>query len=159
MAIETQAIRVLILDDSQNNAERLVSVLRNAGHATRAHRISSVEDLHESLQQSWDLCLACPETSFMSAQDACLLISQSYDVPFILLSDQDDSETRTNALRAGMQDVVLASNDALLVLVVKRELANLSARRQRRDRKSTRLNSSHVKISYAVFCLKKKLGV
>src|SRR5690606_40846145 len=29
-------------------------------------------------------------------------------------------------------------------------------RRQRGDRKSTRLNSSHVKISYAVFCLKKK---
>src|SRR5690606_41301393 len=27
---------------------------------------------------------------------------------------------------------------------------------QIRDRKSTRLNSSHVKISYAVFCLKKK---
>src|SRR5690606_40852963 len=32
-----------------------------------------------------------------------------------------------------------------------------SARRaQRLDRKSTRLNSSHVKISYAVFCLKKQ---
>src|SRR5690606_40164892 len=29
-------------------------------------------------------------------------------------------------------------------------------RHRRRDRKSTRLNSSHVKISYAVFCLKKK---
>src|SRR5690606_41915171 len=29
-------------------------------------------------------------------------------------------------------------------------------RRPGRDRKSTRLNSSHVKISYAVFCLKKK---
>src|SRR5690606_18712456 len=27
-----------------------------------------------------------------------------------------------------------------------------------RDRKSTRLNSSHVKISYAVFCLKKKIN-
>src|SRR5438067_6611731 len=27
---------------------------------------------------------------------------------------------------------------------------------QNRDRKSTRLNSSHVSISYAVFCLKKK---
>src|SRR5690554_7407053 len=26
------------------------------------------------------------------------------------------------------------------------------------DRKSTRLNSSHVRISYAVFCLKKKLS-
>src|SRR2546430_4286300 len=28
--------------------------------------------------------------------------------------------------------------------------------RSRRDRKSTRLNSSHSQISYAVFCLKKK---
>src|SRR5207302_11059641 len=31
-----------------------------------------------------------------------------------------------------------------------------SSREDREDRKSTRLNSSHVKISYAVFCLKKK---
>src|SRR5204863_2088255 len=30
------------------------------------------------------------------------------------------------------------------------------AHRWPRDRKSTRLNSSHVEISYAVFCLKKK---
>src|SRR5690554_7620371 len=29
-------------------------------------------------------------------------------------------------------------------------------RREIEDRKSTRLNSSHVRISYAVFCLKKK---
>src|SRR5438477_9656404 len=29
--------------------------------------------------------------------------------------------------------------------------------RARRDRKSTRLNSSHMSISYAVFCLKKKI--
>src|SRR5688500_19284778 len=31
------------------------------------------------------------------------------------------------------------------------------ARVQRLDRKSTRLNSSHLVISYAVFCLKKKI--
>src|SRR5215475_15543332 len=34
--------------------------------------------------------------------------------------------------------------------------ANRQQRDQPEDRKSTRLNSSHVKISYAVFCLKKK---
>src|SRR3989442_11679153 len=37
----------------------------------------------------------------------------------------------------------LVNNRRLVVLLV-------------RDRKSTRLNSSHVRISYAVFCLKKK---
>src|SRR2546427_4945623 len=34
--------------------------------------------------------------------------------------------------------------------------AGARERREDRDRKSTRLNSSHSQISYAVFCLKKK---
>src|SRR5690606_42108992 len=34
--------------------------------------------------------------------------------------------------------------------------ARIGELRRKLDRKSTRLNSSHVKISYAVFCLKKK---
>src|SRR5947199_1926907 len=36
---------------------------------------------------------------------------------------------------------------------------DLVALRHRRDRKSTRLNSSHLGISYAVFCLKKKTNL
>src|SRR5262245_63038505 len=35
-------------------------------------------------------------------------------------------------------------------------LGRRARRRRRPDRKSTRLNSSHLGISYAVFCLKKK---
>src|SRR5947199_1494468 len=43
-------------------------------------------------------------------------------------------------------------------LAVRQEILELldPATRLRRDRKSTRLNSSHLGISYAVFCLKKK---
>src|SRR5690606_41919393 len=37
-----------------------------------------------------------------------------------------------------------------------RERRRAGGLERRRDRKSTRLNSSHVKTSYAVFCLKKK---
>src|SRR5690606_42058705 len=36
-------------------------------------------------------------------------------------------------------------------------LLNRRIKRDITDRKSTRLNSSHAKISYAVFCLKKKI--
>mgnify|MGYP000515274402 CR=1 FL=1 len=36
------------------------------------------------------------------------------------------------------------------------EKANMTMEQVDADRKSTRLNSSHVSISYAVFCLKKK---
>src|SRR6267378_8084534 len=41
-------------------------------------------------------------------------------------------------------------------LVVQDHLARDDALLEPLDRKSTRLNSSHVEISYAVFCLKKK---
>src|SRR5690349_22776322 len=45
--------------------------------------------------------------------------------------------------------------EALARLLAELALRDLGAE-QRGDRKSTRLNSSHVEISYAVFCLKKK---
>src|SRR2546430_6461579 len=41
-------------------------------------------------------------------------------------------------------------------LTLRRTHAALGARDKDLDRKSTRLNSSHSQISYAVFCLKKK---
>src|SRR5690606_41930850 len=44
----------------------------------------------------------------------------------------------------------------VLVVLPERRLVGGGVDRLRQDRKSTRLNSSHVKISYAVFCLKKK---
>src|SRR5690606_41558495 len=43
-----------------------------------------------------------------------------------------------------------------LPLALHRRLDRLHRLRGGRDRKSTRLNSSHVKISYAVVCLKQK---
>src|SRR3989442_13382534 len=41
-------------------------------------------------------------------------------------------------------------------VVVTSSIAHMSGKIDWEDRKSTRLNSSHVRISYAVFCLKKK---
>src|SRR5256885_11768274 len=54
--------------------------------------------------------------------------------------------------------VVLVDHDPLrLAEIVERRVLELQAHLFRnQDRKSTRLNSSHLVISYAVFCLKKK---
>src|SRR5438309_8985397 len=58
------------------------------------------------------------------------------------------------ALQQGSLDLTLRSPDVgeLVAAFVPVAAAGASAR----DRKSTRLNSSHSSISYAVFCLKKK---
>src|SRR5690606_41260367 len=55
--------------------------------------------------------------------------------------------------------VILNASCHLRQVLLGRALAAQEARHELApgaDRKSTRLNSSHVKISYAVFCLKKK---
>src|SRR6266511_1447184 len=63
-----------------------------------------------------------------------------------------ESISRTIKHKAGV-DLVIAPRryvlDTILATAAQRAGAQV-------DRKSTRLNSSHVKISYAVFCLKKK---
>src|SRR2546426_1843173 len=46
-----------------------------------------------------------------------------------------------------------------LLGLARRRVAVHQSRHLARDRKSTRLNSSHLVISYAVFCLKKKKNI
>src|SRR5207253_3379023 len=66
-------------------------------------------------------------------------------------SDLEDAHEPAEAVRAYDQVLKLRAKDPEAVAGRKR----LGVLRSK-DRKSTRLNSSHVAISYAVFCLKKK---
>src|SRR5690606_42153444 len=59
------------------------------------------------------------------------LIPQTGEVPVLIMTSYASVRSAVDSLKAGAIDYI--------------------------DRKSTRLNSSHVKISYAVFCLKKKI--
>src|SRR5690606_2006096 len=62
--------------------------------------------------------------------------------------------TEKGAKRALMLPVSAPFHSSLMAPAAERMREALAS--VERDRKSTRLNSSHVKISYAVFCLKKK---
>src|SRR2546430_10479570 len=61
----------------------------------------------------------------------------------------DNDPERIASLKAGVVPIYEPHLDTMLA-------ANCQAKRLSLDRKSTRLNSSHSQISYAVFCLKKK---
>src|SRR5690349_21967187 len=66
-----------------------------------------------------------------------------------------DLRSRSNA--QDLHDLVAVElGPQPLQVLLRRELGDPPFQRVVRDRKSTRLNSSHVEISYAVFCLKKK---
>lgn len=133
MAIEKKTIRLLILEDSQNEAERLVSLFRNAGRATRVHRVTSSDNLAEALQQSWDLLISAPSSEHLEPSEAINAIRrQAKDIPVIQLVDGNDSDSITEALMLGAQDALPQGEDERLILVANRELANLEQRRARR---------------------------
>src|SRR5205085_6702177 len=66
---------------------------------------------------------------------------------------------RYDAGRARVLDLMRRAPDApnaTMDALIAESLIDFAAAGVERDRKSTRLNSSHSQISYAVFCLKKK---
>ncbi len=133
MVTDRKTIRLLILEDSQNEAERIVSLFRNAGHATRVHRVTSLDDLNEALKSTWDLCIAAPSSENLEPLTALQTIQRAArDISFIQLNEDNSADLRTEMLEVGAQDSIPQSEDELLILVAKRELANLEERRQRR---------------------------
>lgn len=133
MSKEDDIVHLLLLTETQNEGEQLVSLLRNRGHATRAHHISSGEDLQNNLQgKEWDLLLAQSEAHGMTAQGCIEAIRKSgKQFPMIILSPAGDSDTITAGLQLGASDVVPAGEDERLSLVIQRELAALGDRKKR----------------------------
>ncbi len=139
MQKKNATVHLLILDPSQNDAETLVSLLRNSGKATRAHRITSEEDLEETLKTgNWDLLLARDDADQEFGPDGALAMIRRMDkdIPFILLTTEFSRERTVGVMKAGAQDTVPFENSDQLVLVVNRELSALEDRRRRRTLES-----------------------
>src|SRR5262245_63553705 len=81
-------------------------------------------------------------------------------------SGPDHAKCARDCLRSGLPAGLKAQDGKVYLLTggpghsINAEVADYAAKivtiKGRQDRKSTRLNSSHLGISYAVFCLKKK---
>src|SRR5690606_33980626 len=87
-----------------------------------------------SIYQILPVAVVCPKDE--SDVGACLAIARAHGVPVLA--------------RGGGTSLAGQTVAEAIVLDFSKYMDAM------RDRKSTRLNSSHVKISYAVFCLKKK---
>src|SRR5205085_10600008 len=104
--------------------------------------------------------------------NSCILTQRSltstpfpYTTLFRSLRSRASSERSEGSLRLAREILRCAQDDrlylhmsvtALLSSTMGLRWDRLYHKKENRDRKSTRLNSSHSQISYAVFCLKKK---
>lgn len=127
-------LRVLVVEDSADEAYLLVRALEGAGYAITWERVETEESLRAALhQQRWDVIL-CDYVlpGFGGAEAVALVQSIGCDVPMIIVSGQVGEEFAVAAMRAGAHDYVSKENLARLVPAVERELRDSKARAARR---------------------------
>jgi diguanylate cyclase (GGDEF)-like protein/PAS domain S-box-containing protein len=127
-------LHLLLLTQNQNDAEGLVSLLRNSGRATRAHMVSSITDFNDLIQdKTWDLVLAEPGAQDIEPKELFKQIKRlDKDLPVIILAEDVDPMQLEFYLKLGACDVVPEDESNLLSMVIQRELTNLNSRRSLR---------------------------
>lgn len=130
-----ETLRLLVLDDSSNDAETISNMLRNAGHAVRTDRIEDDEDLRKALgSHECDMILAKPQIPYFSALDALSVIQQmGKDTPLLVIADGANEETINNLLQAGARDVIEVGKPQRLTTTLLREATCVSNLRQLRQ--------------------------
>ncbi len=133
MIANKKPTRLLLIDDSADNAERIVELFRAAGHAVQAQQITSLDTLNAALQRSWDICIAAHSSKNLTPA----MIQQSTqhlagNIVRIQLTQDNSVTSLAAALQCGVQDVVCQDDDQRLLFVAQRELTHLAERRQRR---------------------------
>ena len=128
------ALRLLIVDDSVEAAEAIVSALRNSGIAVRPSRPESEAELGSLItSQPPDLVLAAreaglvPITKVMQAVDA-----SGKDLPVLMLLDTVDDTRLLETITLGARGVLLRNRNDHLITTVRKEWADLEARRSQR---------------------------
>lgn len=127
-------LHLLLLTHSQNEAENIISLLRNSGSATRAHFVESLEDFTNQLQEKvWDLLITYPQVGDIQSSDLFKQIKRlNKDLPVILINSDVTPALMEHSIRQGACTIVPKDETDLLLLVIQRELNHLRARRELR---------------------------
>ncbi|MEN1924873.1 GGDEF/EAL domain-containing response regulator [Luteimonas qiangzhengi] len=131
---QDNALRLMVIDDSMEEAEAIVSALRNAGIAVRPLRPASLEELEGMFSgQGIDLVLAALGSATIPLEEVARQLQASgKDVPLLAVADSIDSDSFISAHAHGARRIVLRDNDQLLLNAVRDERNDLNARRMLR---------------------------
>ena len=118
------ALPVLVVAPSQNDAEKLNSTLRNAGHAVRPIWVSSMDDAEKSLkQQKPDLILCSTSVPAAPFNDVVRLRDMTLpNVPIIAIGKTLTPAIVAEIINTGARDLVSMDQPEHLQAVVSREL-------------------------------------
>jgi diguanylate cyclase (GGDEF)-like protein/PAS domain S-box-containing protein len=124
-------IRLMIVDDSAEDAEAVVSAFRNGGIAIRPLRPLSADELSSMLAtQAIDLVLAAKSSRVISLQAVLAQVAASgKDIPVVALVDTIDEAGLIGDLTLGARAVALRGRNDHVLSVLQSQWVDLDARR------------------------------
>jgi diguanylate cyclase (GGDEF)-like protein len=126
-------LRLLQVEDTEDDAALVARTLSRAGYAVLATRVDTAAALrHELDGKEWDLVIADYTMPNFSGTKALDIVRERHgDVPFIFVSGTIGEDTAVAAMRTGAHDYIMKGNLARLVPAVERELREAAVRRER----------------------------
>lgn len=139
MTDQTARLRVLIIEDSEDDAILLVRQLRQAGYDPVHLRVDTPHDTQVALRDYvWDLVITDHNMPNYNASDALALVTATgHDLPVIVVSGSIGEEVAIDTMKAGAHDYIMKSNLARLVPAIERELREAERRRAHRHAEDT----------------------
>jgi two-component system, cell cycle sensor histidine kinase and response regulator CckA len=134
------SIRVLLVEDSEDDARLIVRQLERAGYSIEHFRVDTSESFDNAIDNaSWDVVISDHSMPHFSSRDALAAVQRrQIDCPFIIVSGKIGEDAAVEAMRAGAHDYVLKGNLARLAPAIDRELGDAELRRQAREERETR---------------------
>ena len=128
-------LRVLIVDDSNDDAVLVALALKHEGYDLTYERVTTAAAMRDALAgREWDVILSDYNVPSFGALPALALLHElRLDLPFIIMSGTIDETMAVEALRAGAHDFVLKGKLARLAPAIAREMREADVRRRQRQ--------------------------
>jgi PAS domain S-box-containing protein/putative nucleotidyltransferase with HDIG domain len=128
-------LRLLIIEDSQDDTEFLLRELRRLNYEVEFERVETGGAMRTMLsEKEWDLILSdYTLPKFYALQALEILKLSGLDIPFIIMSGTIGEETAVATLKAGANDFLVKGKYARLGPAIERELREAESRRHRKQ--------------------------
>ena len=130
---DPKPVRVLIVDDSEDDAMLVIRELKKGGYDPEYERVETSADMNKALQDKcWDVILCDYKMpKFSGTQAIAALKETNIDIPLIIVSGAIVEATAVECMRSGAHDYIMKGNLSRLVSAVKRELQEAESRSKR----------------------------